>query len=115
MTKVYDQRYEYIEVIDWLRSTYKEELNCAISSVQFCQSGEDVWIKIVWNRQTELGMKFTEEIINLDFIAETYDVPELDKCIDIQTFRTEVAIEINAEQFFKDKEALLNTTPLFDK
>ena len=115
MTKVYDQRYEYIEDIDWLRSIYKEELNCDISSVQFCQSGEDVWIKIVWNHQTKLGTKFTEEIINLDFIAEAYDVPELDKCIDIQTFRAEVAIEINAEHFFSAKETLLNTTPLFDK
>lgn len=115
MNKVYDQKYEYIEVIDWLRSTYKEELNHDISSVQFCQSGEDVWIKIVWNRQTKLGMKFTEEIINLDFIADTYNVPELGEHIDIQTFRPEVDIEINAEQFFKGKETLLNTTPLFDK
>ena len=115
MSKVYDQRYEYIEVVDWLRSIYGEELNFDISSVQFCQSGEDVWIKIVWKRQTNLGMKFTEEIINLDFIAEAYDVSDLDKCIDIQTFRPEVDIEINAEQFFTDKETLLNTTPLFGK
>ena len=100
MSKVYDQRYEYIEVVDWLRSIYGEELNFDISSVQFCQSGEDVWIKIVWKRQTNLGMKFTED---------------LDKCIDIQTFRPEVDIEINAEQFFTDKETLLNTTPLFGK
>ena len=115
MSKVYDQRYEYIEVIEWLRSIYGEDLSCDISSVQFCQSSEDVWIKIVWNHQTKLGMRFTEEIINLDFIAEGYDVPELDECIDIQTFRPEVDIEINAEQFFTDKETLLNTTPLFGR
>ncbi len=115
MGKIYDQRYEYIEVVDWLRSIYKEELNCDISSVQFCQSGEDVWIKIVWNHQTKLGTKFTEEIINLDFIADTYEVPELDEYIDIQTFRPEIDIEINAEKFFTSKNTLLNTTPLLDK
>lgn len=114
-----DRKIEFIEAVNWLKARYESKLNPDITSVLFCQSEEAVWIKITWRTETILGAKTKEEVINLDFIAEPYEVPldiapdeesRYEKC----TFLPTEAIEKNAEEFFKDEITLLNTTPLFD-
>lgn len=68
---------------------------------------------------TELGIKSSTEIMNLDFIAETYEVEldiwpvggnPYDKCI----YTVDREIEDNAKEFFEDESTLENVTTLFD-
>lgn len=119
MDEYEDNRVESIEALDWLKKRYVKELNPNITSVSFYQSNSQVWVKIVWTSQTVMGLKQTDEVINLDFIADPYDTsldiaPDGESHYEKSTFSPEVAIETNAEVFFSDKVTLLNATPLFD-
>ena len=108
-----------IEVYDWLKNKYADRLDGSICSVHFCQDTEDVWIEIIRENETELGLKTKTEIMNLDFIANTYAV-ELDiwpeggnpytKCI----YTVDRDIEENAREFFEDEITLENVTTLFE-
>ena len=114
-----DRLIQRIEVFEWLRRKYEGRLDERIHSVRFCQDNEAVWIEIDRQSNTELGIKSSTEIMNLDFIAETYDVEldiwpvggnPYDKCI----YTVYREIEDNAKEFFEDESTLENVTTLFD-
>jgi hypothetical protein len=102
-----------------LRRKYEGRLDGRIHSVRFCQDNEAVWLEIDRQSNTELGIKSSTEIMNLDFIAETYEVEldiwpvggnPYDKCI----YTVDREIEDNAKEFFEDESTLENVTTLFD-
>ena len=114
-----DTLIQKIEVFEWLKSKYERRLDDSISSVRFCQDSEDVWIEIVREYETELGMKTKTEIMNLDFIADSYEVeldiwPEGENPYFKETYAADRDIEKNAKDFFDDESTLENVTTLFD-
>jgi len=111
---------ESIDITEWLKQTYGNDLNPKIGTVCFCQSDDEVWITIEYHEATEFGVKSWSQYINLDFIAEPYDEP-LDIVSDgvnpfeKYTFDPFDAIEDNVAKFVNDRITLENITPLFDK
>ena len=114
-----DRIVEKIECYAWLKDRYSEKLDSKICSVSFCQDDQDVWIEIVREYETELGLKTKLEVMNLDFIADTYEV-ELDIWPDGEnpyfkkTYTADRDIEKNVKDFFEDERTLENVTTLFD-
>ena len=112
--------YEYIEVLPYLQSHYPGELNPNISSVQFCQTEDEVFVRIIRSNKTPIGERVSAEIINLDFVCDPYDtpldiVPEGLSKYEELAFKPDSDIVENATNFLSDKVTLMNTTPLFDK
>lgn len=111
--KIMDSKIESIDVLNWLKTQYGNELNADLVSVSICQSETDVWLIIKKEEKTEFGILSEEKIINLDFIC---DLPEDDpEGMDVCVFTPERSLVENAKMYFTDKIMLLNTTPLFDK
>ena len=114
-----DEKMAYIEALPYLQSRYPGELNSQITSVQFCQTAEDVFLRITRSQKTPIGVHTAIESISLDFISEPYDtpldiVPEGQSRYEETAYKPDSNIVENATQFFNDKATLLNTTPLFD-
>ncbi len=90
-----------------------------IVSVKIFQDSVDVWLEIIWRFKNEIGEQTIKEVINLDFIADPYEVPldiapEGESLYDTPVYRPENSIEKNARMLFEDEMTLENTTPLFD-
>ena len=113
-----DTLIQRIDVYQWLKNKYRDRLDGSICSVTFCQDTEDVWIEIIREYETELGPKSKTEIMNLDFIADTYEVeldiwPEGGNPYVRSIYTTDHNIEVNAKRFFEDEVTLENVTSLF--
>lgn len=102
-----------IEVIDWLKYQYKQELNPFITSVQLCQDDNDVWLLITKNKETYLGKLTQQETINLNFICDNPSDNPME--FDVPVFTPQKDVFENAVILFTDKTTLINTIPLFDK
>lgn len=108
-----DTTINFIEVLDWLESQYKQELNPTLTSVKLCQDEHDVWLSITKTKDTHLGVQIQQEQINLNFICECSENNPSQE--DVPVFTPERDVLENAEMLFSDKITLMNTTPLFDK
>lgn len=102
-----------IEVIDWLKEKYGDELNPFFVSVKMCQDEDDVWLYMIKRKTTQVGVWTQEEYLSLDFIADPIEIDGELECE--TTFTSEHSIIENAIKFFSDRDTLLNTTPLLDK
>jgi len=114
-----DTLIQRIDVYEWLKGKYRDRLDISICSVTFCQNTKDVWIEITREYETDLGLKTKTEIMNLDFIADTYEVeldiwPEGGNLFDRCVYTVDREIEVNAKEFFDDEITLENVTTLFD-
>jgi len=114
-----DTLIQRIDVYEWLKGKYRDRLDISICSVTFCQNTKDVWIEITREYETDLGLKTKTEIMNLDFIADTYEVeldiwPDGGNPYDRSIYTADRDIEVNAKEFFEDEVTLENVTSLFD-
>lgn len=112
-----DTKIETIEVIEYLKNKYPERLNKNIVSVEFSQTAKDVFVRITRKTDTNLGVKYERETINLDFIADDdgASIEELSYGVaqTYQAFSPDANIEENAKNFVDDENTLENTMPLF--
>ena len=111
---------EKIDITQWLKNTYGEDLNPAIVSVEFCQSRDEVWLNVEYGYDSEFGLIHRGESMYLDCAQEPYEqpldiVPEGKNPYFEETFSPDNDIEENVRRLVTCRETLENVTPLLDK
>lgn len=111
---------EKIDITQWLKNTYGEDLNPAIVSVEFCQSRDEVWLNVKYGYDSEFGLVHRGESMYLDFAEEPYEepldiVPEGKSPYFEETFSPDNDIEENVRRLVICRETLENMTPLLDR
>ena len=71
-----DSKIESIDITDFLRSIYKDDIDTELAKVVFSQTDDDVWITVTKECNTEFGIKRKIQTVNLDFCAEPFEEDE---------------------------------------
>ena len=108
-----------IDITEWLKNTYGQELDPAILSVEFCQSFEEVWLNVQYGYESDFGLRTLGKTVYLDFAKEPYEkpldiVPEGKSAFFEETFSPGNDIEENVAKLITDKVTLENMTTFLD-
>ncbi len=112
--KLLDKTTFNLDVTDWLRKKYGDEINPAITSIALQQDEESVCVVVTRDYSTEMGPLSVEEIFDMDIARDFHEAKGLDMFIEVSTFSPENNIMDNAKKLFNDKVTLENITSIFD-
>lgn len=97
-----------LNVTNWLREMYGDEIKSEIQIVELHQTEDAVWVTVKREQDRDLGTLVTYESFDMEIVRDPIEEEE------ILCYPPDTDIETNARNLFVDKETLMNVTSIFD-
>lgn len=118
MPKILAEYVESLDVTDWLRAQYGQELKDSIQQVKINQTETTVWVEMTFGWDTDMGRMTRQTYLSLDTLAVAYDkpldiVPQGESRYVHKIYNAGKPIAENAQAFFSRRALLREITELF--